>query len=40
MTGFGWNFYSFFLVVPVALAIYFIWSFAEAARDRRAGRDR
>lgn len=40
MSGFGWNFYGFFLGVPVALVMYFIWSFAEAARDRWTRRDR
>jgi hypothetical protein len=39
MTGFGWNFYGFLLGVPLALLLYFVWSFAETARDRRTRRD-
>ncbi len=35
MTGFGWNFYGFFVAVAVWLALYFTWSFWAAARDRR-----
>jgi hypothetical protein len=38
MAGFGWSFYGFFLAAAVWLALYFVWAFTQAARDRRAGR--
>lgn len=33
--GFGWSFYGFFVAAAVWLALYFVWSFRAAARDRR-----
>jgi hypothetical protein len=33
--GFGWSFYGFFAVAAVWLAIYFVWTFAIEARERR-----
>jgi hypothetical protein len=32
--GFGWNFYGFFVLAVVWLAIYFLWAARAAARDR------
>lgn len=33
--GFGWSFYGFFAAAAVWLVIYFLWTFAIEARERR-----
>ena len=35
--GFGWGFYGFFVAAVVWLAVYFLWAWRAAARDRAAG---
>jgi hypothetical protein len=35
MTGFGWNFYGFFIGALVWLAGYFLWAWAVGRGDRR-----
>jgi len=37
--GFGWGFYGFFVAAVVWLAIYFLWAWRAAARDRAAERE-
>ncbi len=32
--GFGWSFYGFFAAAALWLALYFLWAFKAAARDR------
>lgn len=32
--GFGWEFYGFFVAAVVWLAVYFLWAWRAAARDR------
>lgn len=32
--GFGWEFYGFFVAAVVWLAIYFLWAWRAARRDR------
>jgi hypothetical protein len=37
--GFGWSFYGFFVAAAVWLALYFVWAWRAAVRDRlRQGR--
>jgi hypothetical protein len=33
--GFGWSFYGFFAAAALWLALYFLWAFRAAARDRQ-----
>jgi hypothetical protein len=35
--GFGWSFYGFFVCAAVWLALYFLWAWRAARRDRREG---
>lgn len=35
--GFGWGFYGFFVAAVAWLAVYFLWAWRAAARDRAAG---
>ena len=37
--GFGWSFYGFFVAAAVWLALYFLWAWRAAARDRRRNTD-
>jgi len=39
MTGFGWNFYLFFIVAAVWVAAYFLWA-RRANRRSRGNKDR
>jgi hypothetical protein len=32
--GFGWSFYGFFVAAAVWVALYFVWAWRAAARDR------
>ena len=36
--GFGWGFYGFFAAAIVWLALYFLWAWRMAERDRKGGR--
>jgi hypothetical protein len=38
--GFGWNFYGFFIAAVVWLAVYFLWAWRAAERDRARERGR
>lgn len=33
--GFGWSFYGFFVCAVIWMALYFVWAFRAAARDRQ-----
>ena len=35
--GFGWSFYGFFIAALAWLAVYFIWAWRAARRDRQTG---
>jgi hypothetical protein len=37
VTGFGWSFYGFFVCAAAWLALYFLWAWRAARRDRREG---
>ena len=37
--GFGWSFYGFFAAAAGWLAIYFLWAWRAALRDRQKGSD-
>lgn len=34
IAGFGWSFYGFFLAAGLWMAVYFVWSFHAARRER------
>ena len=36
--GFGWGLYGFFIAALVWLAVYFLWAWSAAKRDRERGR--
>ncbi len=36
--GFGWSLYGFFIAAVVWLAVYFVWAWRAARRDREQGR--
>ncbi len=40
MSGFGWNFYGFFLFAAAWIVAYFVWAKWMAARDRRRNEER
>jgi hypothetical protein len=35
--GFGWSFYGFFAAAALWLAVYFLWAWRAAGRDRAKG---
>ena len=37
--GFGWGFYGFFVAAVVWIAVYFLWAWRAARRDRASGPD-
>lgn len=36
--GFGWGLYGFFVAAVIWIALYFLWAWRAAARDRQEGR--
>ena len=38
--GFGWSFYGFFGAAAAWIAVYFLWAWRAAERDRRSGHGR
>jgi hypothetical protein len=37
--GFGWSLYGFFIAAFVWLAVYFLWAWSAAKRDRNGDAD-
>lgn len=36
--GFGWGLYGFFVAAVIWIAVYFLWAWRAAVRDRKEGR--